>query len=122
MSQWGCQGGGEMAGNQEGAGGLGDAVALVAARRLLRVTTRTEAAVALHDALRDLGGQAVEARLADGAALPEDGSPGVGHPLAGVPGEGGESARGVLVQPLPYLLGDRRAAAERGDHELGEGG
>jgi diguanylate cyclase (GGDEF)-like protein len=103
-----------MTGKRERVDGVGDDVALTAARRLLRVNTRAEAADALHDALRDLGGQIVKPRLADPAALPQDVSLGVGDPLVVVPVDGA-SARERLVAQLPHLLDDARAAAARCD-------
>ncbi|KQW46051.1 hypothetical protein ASC77_19335 [Nocardioides sp. Root1257] len=107
-----------MTDNEERAGTVGDAVALIAARRLLRVTTRTEAAAALHDALRDLGGRIVEVRDAGPAALPDDVSLGVGEAVVVVPVNGDDSARELLVEQLPLLLEDARAAAARCDHDL----
>jgi len=106
--------GDEMAGKRDRVDGVGDDVALTAARRLLRVNTRAEAADALHDALRDLGGEIVKPRLADPAALPQDVSLGVGDPLVVVP-VGGASVRERLAAQLPHLLDDARAAAARCD-------
>ena len=106
-----------MTGDQERAEGVGDAIALTAARRLLRVASRAEAAAALHDALRQLGGEIVDARAAGPTALPDDVSLGVGDPVVVVAGDRDESARGLLVEQLPDLLEDARAAAARCDHD-----
>ena len=104
-----------MTGKREYADGDGDAAALAAARRLLRVDTRAEAATVLQDALRDLGGQVVEAGLAGASALPDDVSLGVGDPVLVVPADGSNGVRLLLERQLPLLLDDARAAAARCD-------
>jgi diguanylate cyclase (GGDEF)-like protein len=93
----------------------GDAVALAAARALLRVDTRVEAAAVLRDALRDLGGRVVEARLADPTALSTDVSLGVGESAVVVPADPSETTLQRLRRQLPPLLEDARAAAARCD-------
>jgi diguanylate cyclase (GGDEF)-like protein len=107
-----------MTGMREGPadGVAGDAVALTAARRLLRVDTRAEAAQVLQAALRELGGQVVEARAAGPEALRHDVSLGVGEPVVVVPPGDSDLARVRLERQLPALLDDARAAAARCDH------
>ena len=104
-----------MTGRPDDAGGDGDAAALAAARRLLRVDTRAQAAIVLQDALRDLGGQVVEARLAGASALPDDVSLGAGDPMLVAPTDDDASVRARLERQLPLLLDDARAAAARCD-------
>ena len=106
-----------MSGNREGVGDdVGsDAVALTAARRLLRTDTRAEAALVLHDALRQLGGHVVEAGLADFSALPFDVSLGIGGPAVVMPADRTDTTRRRLERQLPQLLDDARAAATRSD-------
>jgi diguanylate cyclase (GGDEF)-like protein len=94
----------------------GEAVALAAARRLLRVDTRAEAAQVLHAAVRELGGEVVDARTAGPGALREDVSLGVGDPVVVVPAGAGGLTRTRLERQLPALLEDARAAAARCDH------
>ena len=103
--------GGEMESRTDGAGG--DAVALAAARALLRVDSRAGAAAVLQGAVRELGGVVVEARSADSSALPVDVSLGVGEPCVVLPGDPSRAA--VLRRLLPELLDDARAAALRCD-------
>ena len=98
----------------DGVGGA--AVALAAARRLLRVDTRAEAAQVLQAAVRELGGEVVDAREGRRDALPEDVSLGVGDPVLVVPGDAGDPARQRLERELPARLADARAAAARCDH------
>ena len=110
-----------MTGKREGPGDgiAGEAVALAAARRLLRVDTRAEAAQVLHAALRELGGRVVDARTAGAEALDalgQDVSLGVGDPVVAVPASAGDLARTRLERHLPALLEDARAAAARCDH------
>lgn len=94
----------------------GEAVALAAARRLLRVDTRSQAAQVLRAAIEELGGQVVEAATAGPVALPEDVSLGLGEPLVVVPVDPDDVARVRLERQLPALLEDARAAAARCDH------
>jgi diguanylate cyclase (GGDEF)-like protein len=106
-----------MSGEQVGSvgGAEGDAVALTAARALLRVDTRSEAAAVLRDAIEALGGSVVDARAAGPSALPGDVSLGVGEARAVVPLEPSESVAEQLRHHLPALLDDARAAAARCD-------
>jgi diguanylate cyclase (GGDEF)-like protein len=97
-------------------GGVGgDAVALAAARALLRVDTRAEAAAVLHGALRDLGGRVVLGGVDDPAALRADVSLGVGEPARVAPADPSEATLRRLHFHLPALLDDARAAAARCD-------
>lgn len=107
-----------MTGNRQGAGdGVGgEAVALAAARSLLRVDTRAQAAQVLRAAVEELGGQVVDAATAGADALPQDVSLGLGEPLVVVPAGLDEAARTRLERQLPALLEDARAAAARSDH------
>jgi diguanylate cyclase (GGDEF)-like protein len=106
-----------MTGNGEGAGDdvEADAVALVAARRLLRADTRAEAAAVLRDALTELGGRVVATSVADFSALPYEVSLGVGEPAVVVPADGSDVTRRRLERQVAQLLDDARAAAVRSD-------
>ena len=70
----------------------------------------------LHAALRELGGEVVDARAAGTGALREDVSLGVGDPVVVVPVSAVGLARTRLERQLPALLEDARAAAARCDH------
>jgi diguanylate cyclase (GGDEF)-like protein len=96
----------------------GDAVALAAARALLRVDTRAEAAAVLHAAVRDLGGRVVEADSGGVTALPTDVSLGVGEPCVVQPADPSEATLLRLRRQLPPLLDDAQAAASRCDRYL----
>jgi diguanylate cyclase (GGDEF)-like protein len=106
-----------MAGKREGGSGdvEADAVALAAARRLLRADTRAEAAAVLRDALTELGGSVVSASVADFSALPFDVSLAVGDPAVVVPADGTDASRRRLERQVAQLLDDARAAAIRSD-------
>ena len=105
---------GELEGMAGGTGGV--TVALRAARALLRVDTRAEAARVLREALRDLGGSVVDAATAGPGSLPVDVSLGVGDPaVVVVPADGSEATLAELRLHLPALLDDARAAAARCD-------
>lgn len=92
-----------------------DAVALAAARALLRVDTRADAAAVLHDAIRDLCGRVVPADADEDGALPLDVSLGVGEPSVVVPGGSSPVVAERLRRQLPTLLDDALAAAARCD-------
>jgi diguanylate cyclase (GGDEF)-like protein len=93
----------------------GDAVALFAARRLLRVDTRAQAAAVLHEAVRELGGEVVPIGTAGPTVLRADVSLGVGPPAFVVLREGRADARERLELQLTQLLDDARVAAARCD-------
>src|SRR5690242_13403737 len=107
-----------MAENREGVRDA--AVALAAARRLLRVDTRAEAAAVLHEALHELGGRVVDEGTAEVAApvVADDVSLGVGPRSYVVAADGRPETRAVLVRTLPALLDDAHAAAARCDRYL----
>lgn len=92
-----------------------DAVVLAAARSLLRVESRVEAARVLHAAVSSLGGVLVPASESHTAALPLDVSLGVGGAqLVGhAAGEGAGLRR--LSHILPALVEDALVAAARAD-------
>ncbi|MFC4785475.1 GGDEF domain-containing protein [Nocardioides sp. MAHUQ-72] len=90
------------------------AVALAAARALLRVDTRTEAAAVLHAAVRDLGGRVVPA---DGEAAADGGidvSLGLDESCVAVPADS-SAATARRLRQLPTLVQDAEAAATRCD-------
>ena len=90
-----------------------DVVVLNAARALLRVDTRAEAAAVLRAAVRDLGGRVTHAGSPE--ALPVDVSLGLGEPRVVVPVVGSEAALTRLRRQLPTLVEDAEAAAARCD-------
>lgn len=92
-----------------------DAVVLHAARALLRVDTRAEAAAVLRAAVRDLGGRVTTAGAADPGALPDDVSLGLGEPSVVVPVVRSAAAVALLRRQLPTLVEDAEAAAARCD-------
>lgn len=81
-----------------------------AARALLRVDTRSDAAQVLQTAICDLGGRLVALELAAATALPVDVSLGVGEPLLVEAGPA-EPVRERLRRHLPRLLDDALVAA-----------
>ena len=81
-----------------------DAVALAAARALLRVDTRAEAAAVLHAAVRELGGRVVPAEPGDPEALPTDVSLGLGERCVAVPAEPSPGILQRLRRQLPPLV------------------
>jgi len=92
-----------------------DAVALAAARALLRVDTRAEAAAVLHAAVRELGGRVVPAVVDDPEALAVDVSLGLGEPCVVVPAEQSAGILQRLRRQLPPVVEDAQAAAARCD-------
>ena len=92
-----------------------DAVALAAARALLRVDTRAEAAAVLMAAVRDLGGRPADAGPDDPHALPTDVSLGLGEPSFVAPMVASAAADQRLRRQLPTLVEDAEAAAARCD-------
>jgi len=92
-----------------------DAVVLNAARALLRVHSRAEAAAVLRAAVRDLGGRVAAAEPGDPHALPADVSLGVGEPSVVVPVVRSVAALSRLQRELPGLVEDAEAAAARCD-------
>jgi diguanylate cyclase (GGDEF)-like protein len=93
----------------------GDAVVLSAARRLLRVDTRAQAAEVLQDAVRELGGDVVAVGASEAPVLRADVSLGVGPPAFVVPREVGPDVLDRLERQLPQLIDDARVAAARCD-------
>ena len=92
-----------------------DAVVLNAARALLRVDSRAEAAAVLRAAVRDLGGGVAAAEPGDPHAHPADVSLGVGEPSVVVPVVRSAAALSRLERELPGLVEDAEAAAARCD-------
>jgi diguanylate cyclase (GGDEF)-like protein len=93
----------------------GDAVALAAARALLRVDSRAEAAAVLRTAVRDLGGTVVDAPSGLTSGLSDDVSLGIGPRALVEPADSSETTRRRLLEQLPPLLADARVAAARCD-------
>ena len=92
-----------------------DAVALAAARALLRVDTRADAAAVLHAAIRDLCGRVVAADADEPGVLPLDVSLGVSEPSVVAPAGSSPAVAERLRRELPTLVEDARAAAARCD-------
>ena len=90
-----------------------DAVALAAARSLMRAETRAEVAGVLRSAVAALGGEVVPAREGRPDALPPDVSLGVGQPAVAVPLS--EGARTRLTLALSAIVEDALTAAARCD-------
>jgi diguanylate cyclase (GGDEF)-like protein len=107
-----------MSAGREGTGdGVGaDAVALTAARALLRIDSRAEAAAVLRAAIRDLGGRVVECGPDDGNPLAPDVSLGLRARSTAVPADRADAAAvRRLAAQLPGLVEDAQAAAARCD-------
>lgn len=105
------------AGHERRGDGVGaDAVALAAARALLRVDTREEAAAVLRAAIRDLGGRVVESDPEGRDPLSPDVSLGLGERSTAVPVDPTDAlAVRRLAAELPGLVEDAQAAAARCD-------
>jgi diguanylate cyclase (GGDEF)-like protein len=86
-----------------------DAVALAAARSLMRAESRDEAARLLRSAVAALGGQVVPAWEGRRDALPPDLSLGIGQPVVAVPLS--DAARTRLTLALPAIVEDALTAA-----------
>ncbi|HEU0130310.1 MAG TPA: GGDEF domain-containing protein [Mycobacteriales bacterium] len=92
----------------------GQATVLAATRALLLAETRRDVTRILADAIHDLGGAIVPARLAAGSALPVDVSLGAGEPRV-VAVDPMSPAASRLATQLPTLVEDALVAAARCD-------